>query len=59
MNKLFRYMVKGAAAPSEVYTLQRRSYPHKTDTEAMRSDWVRVGEGIKRVIQKEERLKRA
>jgi hypothetical protein len=59
MNKLFRYMVKGAAAPSEVYTLRRRSYPHKTDTEAMRSDWVRVGEGIKRVIQKEERLKRA
>lgn len=46
-------IVKGMAAPAQVYKVNVYSYPHKSDLDAMRKDWELVGNAFRAVIRRE------
>ena len=46
-------MVKGMAAPSDVYDVKQYRYPHNSERDALRSDWERVGGAFKAIIERE------
>lgn len=46
-------IVKGMSAPAQVYTVNTYRYPHKSERDALRSDWERVGGDFLTVIKRE------
>jgi len=46
-------IVQGMAASALVYKVNAYRYPHKSDIDAMRKDWERVGDAFKVVIRRE------
>lgn len=40
-------VVRGVGAPADTFTVNTYSYPHASEQDAMRGDWVRVGNGLK------------
>lgn len=52
-SSLLAKMVKGMAAPSDVYDVKQYRYPHNSERDALRSDWERVGGDFKVIIERE------
>jgi hypothetical protein len=48
INGVFR----GIESPADTFQVNRYSYPHSSEQEAMRGDWVRVGDELRRVIKR-------
>ena len=46
INGVFR----GLESPADTFSDHRYAYPHQSEQEAMRSDWVRVGDEIKDAV---------
>lgn len=38
---------RGLESPADTFQVNRYAYPHKSEQEAMRGDWRRVGDGLK------------
>lgn len=55
VKAFFHGVVRGVGAPSDTFIVNTYSYPHASEEEAMRSDWVRVGEGLKGSMKRLEK----
>lgn len=54
--KAFWYGVfRGVASPAETFTVNVYTYPHNSAEEAMRGDWVRVGDEIRGAMKRLEK----
>lgn len=40
----------GMAAPTTIYQINTYSYPHDSELDAMRNDWVKVGADLNKAI---------
>lgn len=38
---------RGVASPADTFTVNTYAYPHESEQEAMRQDWIRVGNMLK------------
>ena len=47
-----RGVLRGLESPGDTFVVNTYSYPHKSEQEAMRSDWVRVGGEIQTALTK-------
>ncbi len=52
-KELIAAVLKGMAAPGDVYHVNQYRYPHGSELDALRGDWERVGNDFKSVIERE------
>lgn len=45
-------MFRGLESPADLYVVNSYSYPHKSELQAMRGDWVRVGDQMQSAVTK-------
>jgi hypothetical protein len=47
-------VLRGVAAPGDVYVTNVYHYPHSSPEAAMRGDWARVGDELKRAMKRSD-----
>ena len=45
-------VLRGLEAPGDTFVVNRYSYPHASEQDAMRQDWYRVGQDIKDAMKR-------
>lgn len=51
-GQFLRHVIEGAGTPISTFHAHKYTYPHSSELEALRHDWTRVGDDMKKVIKK-------
>lgn len=47
-------VIRGLESPADTYRVNRYAYPHRSEQEALRGDWLRVGGDMRKTIKREK-----